>query len=68
MPLRCSTIELAAHKLVGEDGIEPSPSDFQSAVHTKYTILPLKLVVRAGIAPAVFLMWRVYSPLRSLLR
>ena len=31
-------------KLVGEDGIEPSPSDFQSVVHTKYTILPLKLV------------------------
>ena len=24
--------------------------------------------VRAGIAPAVFLVWRVYSPLRSLLR
>ena len=31
-------------------------------------LLPLKLVVRAGIAPAVFLVWRVYSPLRSLLR
>lgn len=31
-------------QLVGEDGIEPSPSDFQSVVHTKYTILPLKLV------------------------
>lgn len=30
--------------MVGEDGIEPSPLDFQSIVHTKYTILPLKLV------------------------
>ena len=44
MPLKHSTVELSALKLVGEDGIEPSPSDFQSVVHTKYTILPLKLV------------------------
>ena len=33
-----------ALKLVEEDGIEPSPWDFQSPVHTKYTTLPLKLV------------------------
>ena len=26
-----------------------------------------KMVVRVGLAPTVFLMWRVYSPLRSLL-
>lgn len=31
-------------QLVEEDGIEPSPWDFQSPVHTKYTTLPLKLV------------------------
>ena len=82
MPLRCSTIELAAHCEIGwnnptfsimnfdlfqsrncrsnrlafpnressrrhskimveEDGIEPSPLDFQSIVHTEYTTLPL---------------------------
>ena len=44
MPLKHSTVELSALKLVGEDGIEPSPLDFQSIVHTEYTILPLKLV------------------------
>ena len=27
----------------------------------------LEMVVRVGLAPTVFLMWRVYSPLRSLL-
>ena len=27
-----------------------------------------KLVVRAGVAPAMFLMWQIYSLLRSLLR
>ena len=42
-PIRTIWVECAL-KLVGEDGIEPSPSDFQSVVHTKYTILPLKLV------------------------
>ena len=27
----------------------------------------LEMVVRVGLAPTVFLVWRVYSPLRSLL-
>ena len=39
-----SILPLNYRPMVGEDGIEPSPSDFQSVVHTEYTILPLKLV------------------------
>ena len=50
--------------MVGEDGIEPSPSDFQSVVHTKYTIVPINgcegwnctsgVSNVAGLQPAAF--------------
>ena len=30
-------------------------------------LLPLKMVVRVGLAPTVFLVWQIYSLLRSLL-
>ena len=61
-PVECQNNPIV--KLVGEDGIEPSPSDFQSVVHTKYTILPINgcegwnctsgVSNVAGLQPAAF--------------
>ena len=30
-------------------------------------MMSLKMIVRVGLAPTLFLMWRLYRPLRSLL-
>ena len=49
------------------DGVEPPSSDLESEALATNTKAVLKLVVRVGLAPTVFLVWRVYSPLRSLL-
>lgn len=48
-------------------GVEPPSSDLESEALATNTKAVLKLVVRVGLAPTVFLMWQIYSLLRSLL-
>ena len=61
--------ELLGHrrKMAQPDGVEPPSSDLESEALATNTKAVLKLVVRVGLAPTVFLVWRLYRPLRSLL-